>query len=163
MVEASFFSFLQLVRQHFDKKRNKLQIRLTKDMHAARSRIRTSKSSNCSRTSSHNDFPADRAYVDKWSITESHQWQWYQDRSLPSSAGNSAWSHIQGSHKTQADRNKGLITHIYILMFLTCDIPEVKLFTYWEHLNFSQAAPSTEIRVDKVYSRCLPLKTRPSN
>ncbi|MEQ2187383.1 hypothetical protein GOODEAATRI_004187 [Goodea atripinnis] len=49
--------------------------RLTKDMHAASRRIRTSRSSNCSRTSSHKDFPADKANGEKRFITEPYQEQ----------------------------------------------------------------------------------------
>lgn len=65
---------------------------LTKDIHAARRRILTSKSSNCSRTSSHKDFPANSNGGQKQYFTKSCM-KWWQGNQwqtlLPSSAGNS--------------------------------------------------------------------------
>lgn len=48
---------------------------LTKEMHAANSKIRTKRSSNCSRTSSHSDFPASRHQGTQWAAVKSKRKQ----------------------------------------------------------------------------------------
>lgn len=106
---------------------------LTKEMHAASSKIRTSRSSNCSRTSSHSDFPVwgnrgtqwaaakrntDRLWCKLVNVTMEKRKRKSNNKgdnktdSSPSSAGNSvSTERVKGREKAERMEKKNKLHH----------------------------------------------------